>query len=252
MNYKYNIPNGEYYSNPFNSQNKFSFQTNYINNTTKAKSRIVNPYNSRNIDFENNKNNFSKKIINSDYNTVNKNNSISPKYNITRYKNDRTSSSDMFNLKMKFNFVNQKIERLNQMLNSLDSLTSRNIKNNHEKRPNSTNKINKIPNSIFTNSNNKNYSNFINSPVSSIDYKVNYSSYQSPILKNLNSQSNNNNYQNYPNSLTTKDSTNYIYSPNNNFSPIKQNSLRYNNSNISNNLTFKKNIFENLNNEKNI
>ena len=89
MNYKYNIPNGEYYSNPFTSQNKLSFQTtNYINNSTKVKNRILNPYNSRNIDFQNKINNFSKNIIKSDYNTVNKDNSISPKYNITRYKNE--------------------------------------------------------------------------------------------------------------------------------------------------------------------
>ena len=252
MNYKYNIPNGEYYSNPFNSQNKIALHTTkYKNNSTKGKNRILNSYNSRNIDYQNNTNNYSKNIINSDYNSLNKDNSILSKYNITRFKNDRTSSSDMVNLKKKFNSVNQKIERLNQMLNTLDTYTSRNINNNYEKRPNSSNRINKIPNNILTNSNYKHYSNFINSPISSIDYKINYSSYQSPILKNVN-YNNNNNYQNYQNSLTTKDSTNYIYSPKSNYTPIKQTSLRYNNSSQSNNITFKNNSFGNLNKEKNI
>ena len=242
MSYKYYFPNGEYYTNPLSSSAAFPYHfSDYLGNSSNRRNELFISTNSRNNNFYRKLNNnlvFPEKIYNKRLN------SLSPRYN----SKNETPSSEMLSLRLKFNSVNEKIERLDNLLKASDF--SRNS-NEFEKRPNSYSKILKSSNNTFSNyinnSNNrlysekKNYSNYLYSPtsLSSYDKKINYSNYLSPTIPRLSD----NNNDNLINSTTTKASFDYNHTPNINFnSPqsisIKNYSNLYDISNESNNTNY--------------
>ena len=233
MSINYNFPNGEYYSNPLSSStslpNHFS---KFFGNTSSIRNQLLNPFSSRNNNFYQGTNNVIKNSIISK--SSKRDFSFTPKYNLKNLRNE-TPTSDMMSLKTRFNSLNQKIERLNNLLTSSEFGSSKKSKNDIEKRPNSFNKILNNSNNIFSNytnfnnlklySHKHNYSNILNSPsFSSFEKNTNYSNYLSPPVNKL---SYDNTTNNLINSSTTKTTLDYNYSPLKDFSPSKSISLKF-------------------------
>ena len=246
MNYNFSISNRRYYSNP-----KYSTLTpqtsNYFGKSINKRIELFSPLNSRNNKFERNQSNLT---IISNYSNIKNDNLLSPNQNMNNYKKN-TFCSEMINLKLKFNSINQKIERLNKLLNVYD-ITSRN-NNNEIKRPNSYNQIYKkttennnlnLHNSVLF-SNKK--SNIFNSPISCI----NNNNYLSPSNKKSSVENYYSN-DNLINSSSSKSTLDYNNHSSNYFTPNKSISLRFysnshnDNLNLSNNSHFKINSFSNL------
>ena len=125
MSYKYYFPNGEYYTNPLSSSAAFPYHfSDYLGNSSNRRNELFISTNSRN-------NNFYRKL---------NNNLVFPEkiYNKRLNSKNETPSSEMLSLRLKFNSVNEKIERLDNLLKASDF--SRNS-NEFEKRPNSYSKI---------------------------------------------------------------------------------------------------------------
>ena len=233
INYNYNFPNGEYYTNPLSSStslpNNFS---KFFENISNMRNQLLNPFTTRNNHFYSRTNNVINNSIIS--NSSKRDISYTPKYNLKNFKNE-TPTSDMMSLKSRFNSLNQKIEKLNNLLTSSEFISQKNSKKDIEKRPNSYNKVLNNSNNIFSNyvnfnnaklySHKHNYSNVLNSPsFSSFDRNTNYSNFLSPPVNKLIYDNTNNNLIN---SETTKTTFDYNYSPLKEFSPSKSISFKF-------------------------